>query len=367
MAKHNANELFEKYNAGNASDEERAIVESWFLLLPDERPVPDQEEISGAGKEVWAQLNAGHQVTKQLWSRLAAAASIIICMSLGSYFYFRDQAPDRVASHLQHDIHPGRNEATLTLSNGQKIKLTRKLIGNLMQSANAIVTVKNNNIYYQSGNKTSAPGFNILSTAKGEKSPFPLVLPDGTKVWLNALSSIRFPTDFNGRTREVMVTGEAYFEVVHDKNKPFKVMVKNEVIEDIGTHFNINAYDNEPVLKTTLLEGRVKVSRSGQTLYLNPGESAKGSANDLAIVKADVQTVTAWKDGYFNFHDADIPSVMRQIARWYDVDIQYEGNIPSRSFNGELEQNLTLEQVLKLLSYTSVHFRIEGKKIIVTS
>jgi ferric-dicitrate binding protein FerR (iron transport regulator) len=189
-------------------------------------------------------------------------------------------------------------------------------------------------------------------------------LPDGTKVWLNAASSLIYPTAFSGDERTVQMTGEVYFEVTHDKKRPFKVKVGRQVIEDIGTHFNVNAYTDEPIQTTTLLEGAVSIGGH----ILRPGEKASVAASGtIQVSKGDPEQAVAWKNGLFDFTDADLPTVMRQLARWYNVDIKYEGNIPERQFNGMIGRSLTLDQVLKGLTRESVHYRIEeGNHLIIT-
>jgi ferric-dicitrate binding protein FerR (iron transport regulator) len=215
---------------------------------------------------------------------------------------------------------------------------------------------------------------------------YQVVLPDGSKVWLNAASSLRFPSAFTTKQRKVELNGEAYFEVAKDASKPFQVYVstlgssqKGTLVEVLGTHFNINAYDNEQVLKTTLLEGSVKVTplqASGitphQSRLLLPGQQAQIFSNSetqqsVKVHTVDVEAEVAWKNNLFNFHLADIKTIMRQMARWYDVEVVYEGAVPVRSFSGKINRNTNLNTVLKILEQSGIHFRVEGKRIIVRS
>jgi ferric-dicitrate binding protein FerR (iron transport regulator) len=207
--------------------------------------------------------------------------------------------------------------------------------------------------------------FNTIETPKGGK--FQIRLPDGSKVWLNAASSIRFPAKFAGSKRKVELRGEAYFEVAHDESKIFEVNARNQTVQVLGTHFNINAYEDEPSVNTTLLEGSVRISdvRTNVSQLLKPGEQSQLSEQIEIINLKNTNEAVAWKDGYFQFDEADIKTVMRQIERWYDVSVVYEGNLPNYRFAGEIERNLSLLQVLKVLEKTNVHFRLEGREVIV--
>jgi transmembrane sensor len=311
--------------------------------------------------------------TFALWPRIAAAASILLVLSAGGYFLLhKNQPQQQIAQNQIHDIAPGRNQATLTLANGKKIILTKSLNGKLAQQGNTIVHVNNANAiaYTVSGTETDRPvQYNTMSTGRGEQSPYPLVLADGTKVWLDAASSITFPTTFNGKGRTVKITGKAYFEVAHRPAQHFSVNVRGQVIEDIGTAFNISAYDDEPVIRTTLITGEVKVSLANAPasgILLKPGQQAVNDNNSLQVEAADVEMAVAWRNGLFQYQNADLQTVMRDIARWYDADVEYEGAIPAHEFSGKLQRDLNVSQVLDLLRFMKVHFRIEGKKIIVT-
>jgi len=314
---------------------------------------------------------------KYLWLRIAAI--ILVFVSVGSYFFLYKSEPTTQLVQQQIDhIVPGRNQATLTLANGKKITLTKGLSGTLAQEGNTLIQVNGKNaIAYTSNNVNSnAPvEYNTLSTAKGEESPYPLVLADGTKIWLNALSSITFPTAFKGKERIVKVTGEVYFEVVHNDALPFKVLTKGQIIEDIGTHFNVNAYDDEPAIKTTLLEGSVKVSLANASsikekagVKLIPGQQAiiNTASNNLSVKNVDLDDAVAWRNGMFSFNDTDIKTIMRQLARWYNVEVSFKGNISTeRLFSGEISKDARLSEVLKALKMNKINFKIEGEKVTV--
>jgi transmembrane sensor len=192
-------------------------------------------------------------------------------------------------------------------------------------------------------------------------------LSDGTDVWLNAASSITFPTAFTGKERKVTVTGEVYFEVAKNKAKPFKVIANEAEIQVFGTHFNVNAYADEPATQTTLLEGSVKITRGSSTAMLEPGQQATlNKSGQMSIVEdADIEMVMAWKNGFTSFKSADIQSIMRQVSRWYNVDVYYEGNIPERKFTGDISRNANLSQLLRLLEVSKIHFTIEKNRLTV--
>jgi len=313
--------------------------------------------------------------TRTLWPRIVAAASVILALSIGGYFLLHKQQPQQTANY-KNDIPPGHNQATLTLANGKKIILTKGLSGKLAQQGTTLIGVSSQNAlaYTAAGANANAPvAYNTLSTAIGEQSPYPLVLADGTKVWLDAESSITFPVAFNGKDRIVKITGEAYFEVAHNSAHPFKVTVKEQTIEDIGTHFNINAYDNEKVITTTLLEGIVKVFVPGSSspleragLRLKPGEQAVLKNQIINVTNADVEETVAWKNGYFRFNNEKIESIMRKLSRWYPIDVQYSGAITDEEFYATSSRYKNISEVLTMLQKTKgVHFTIDGRRVTV--
>jgi transmembrane sensor len=317
------------------------------------------------------------QVAKRivLWPRIVAAASIILAVSFSGYFLLHTTQLQQTA-YYKNDIPPGHNQATLTLANGKKIILTKGLSGKLAQQGNTLIGVNSQNAvaYTATGANANLPAaYNTLSTAIGEQSPYPLVLADGTKVWLDARSSITFPVVFNGKDRIVKITGEAYFEVAHNNDHPFKVTVKDQTIEDIGTHFNINAYTDEKVIKTTLLEGAVKVSAPASSspsiktgVKLKPGQQSILNNNTLNVANADIEETMAWKNGYFRFNNEKIESIMRKLSRWYDIDVQYSGIIPDEEFYATSSRYRNISEVLTMLQKTKgVHFKVEGRRVTV--
>lgn len=375
MEKHSAEELIRKYTAGNATPEEQALVEQWFLKdLETSTHIPEEQRIIEADQRMMSNLSGylqqqQHLVKKvRLWPRIAAAAVVLCILSLGTYFFFlqKDHAEQMVQIESK-DILPGGNKATLTLANGKKIILTGAENGNLAQQGNTSITkTKEGEVSYHTtiSKPVDASVYNTMSTPKG--GMYRLILSDGTVVILNAASSITYPTSFSGTERKVTTTGEVYFEVAHNPLCPFRVMTKGQTVEVLGTHFNINAYNEESAILTTLLEGSVKVTNTkNQRVVLEPGQQSAGTA-DLALIKnADVEAAIAWKNGFFHFSNADIPTVMRQLARWYDVAVEYEGSAANRRFTGDIHRDMNASKALEVLSYLNIHFRIEGNKIIV--
>ncbi|RKR79996.1 FecR family protein [Mucilaginibacter gracilis] len=370
---------------GSLTTQEQMELENWLSEDSDNQGLYDEltdaDFRSGVLQE-WRPETAERsldkikeKITQQkkpvLWRRIVAAASVIIALSAGTYFILHKTEPQNTVVHQPKDFAPGSNKATLTLANGQKIILTKGLTGQLAQQGNTAIRVNDsNNITYTADQQTSTGqtvSYNTLATAKGEQSPYPLVLADGTKVWLNAESSITFPTAFPGRERIVNITGEAYFEVAHNEKQLFKVNYQGQTIEDIGTEFNINAYDDEPVQKTTLIEGSIRIGNSEHSAILKPGQAAirKAGTDDIKVNPANTAEATAWKNGLFKFNRTDIKTVMRQIARWYDVDIRYEGALPKKTLSGEIYRSVNASEVLQLLQYANVKFRIEKKTIII--
>jgi ferric-dicitrate binding protein FerR (iron transport regulator) len=265
---------------------------------------------------------------------------------------------------VANDIPAGYNKAVLKMKNGEQINLDSAQ-GSLVNNDQFAVSNKDGKLNYQS--KTGVADYHTLSTPRGGQ--YRLQLPDGTIVWLNAASSITYPTTFIGQKyRGVTVTGEAYFEVKKNKAQPFVVDVKGKAaVEVLGTHFNVNAYDDEPVINTTLLEGSIRMRNIGQEAVLTPGQQAQISSKQMKIIDhADIEMAVAWKNGSFHFDHANIEEVLRQLARWYDIEIAYEKGVPGVKVSGEIKRDLNLTQALFILDKMGVHARIEGKQLLVT-
>ena len=286
-----------------------------------------------------------------------------------AYLYYKPvgvQTDNLVRVHKKPVIVPGGNKAILTLQDGSTIVLNDAKEGTIIQQGNTrIIKLANGQIRYDG---TDGPAdkvsYNTMTTPRGGE--YKLTLPDGTEVWLNSASSITYPTAFVTKERKVSITGEAYFEVAKDKTKPFMVTAGNQNIEVLGTHFNVMAYADEETIKTTLLEGSVKITEHNNVDILKPGEQAiVGKQGGIKVKTVNTDEAMAWKNGYFKFNRVDIKYIMRQIARWYDVDIAYEGAMPEDEFVGKIGRGENIKQVLHVLELEHVHFKIEGKKITV--
>lgn len=309
------------------------------------------------------------------WFRYAAAIIIIMC-AVGAYFWTTNKKTDQTLANgnkqLQPDVPPGGDKAVLTLGDGSKIILDSAANGDLAdQGGVQVIKLANGQLLYQvKGLSENEVMLNTMSTPVGGQ--YQVVLPDGTKVWLNAASSITYPTAFNGKNRQVKISGEAYFEVVSDKTKPFMVDVDGRSsVQVLGTSFNINSYRDEPAIKTTLLEGSLKVTREmtdREGALLKPGQQASISDKTPGIVVSpdiDLAQTIAWKNGLFNFNGLTVHEVLNQLARWYDIKIQIRGKEPDFHFMGEMYRNVNLSDVLEMLKKFGVKFRMEGKTLIV--
>jgi ferric-dicitrate binding protein FerR (iron transport regulator) len=310
-----------------------------------------------------------------------AAASILVVLGIGAYFWLQNgsatqQKQTQVATTTR-DVAPGRNGAILTLADGSKVLLDSLSNGTIAVENGTRIRLEDGRITYGKGNNAADIRYNTMSTPNGRQ--FTVVLPDGTKVWLNAASSLRYPTMFTGTERKVEVNGEAYFEVAKNASMPFRAVVNNStVIEVLGTAFNISSYSDDKEIKATLVEGAVRVITDNNTeskinsVVLKPGQQAKITAAEnsrgalTVINNVDIGKVIAWKNGLFNFNGVQLEDAMQQLARWYDIEIIYEKNIPDIQFFGEVSRDVSLAGLLKGLEGAGVNFRIEeGKKLVV--
>jgi ferric-dicitrate binding protein FerR (iron transport regulator) len=308
--------------------------------------------------------------------RIAAAVILLLLTGTG-FFYLQKQAPKvppaAIASQGIKDILPGKTGAILTLSDGSTIVLDSAKQGALAkQSGTRVVKTATGALTYD---VTDHPGtttiaWNTITTPRGAQ--YEVVLPDGTRVWLNAATTLKYPVAFpEGTERKVMLSGEAYFEVSSNAQSPFKVGVHTQHHNDgevtvLGTRFNIMAYDDEAAVRTTLLEGAVLVSRSGNSKKLTPGQQAifpMETTNSILVENTDTEIAIAWKKGFFRFDQRQLPAIMRQISRWYDVDVTYEGKIPDIVFGGGIDKNLPLSRILSALEKYGIRFETNGRKI----
>lgn len=269
------------------------------------------------------------------------------------------------AERFKNDIVPGQQGAILTLSNGKSIVLDSVNNGSIAGEVNTTIVKQNGEIVYSNQGKTEETVYNTMTTPKGRQ--YNLVLADGSKVWLNASSSITFPTSFFGSDRKVSITGEVYFEIAHNEKMPFIVQKGELSVQVYGTHFNMNTYDDESTINVTLLEGSVKVTKGNSSSFIKPGQQVQVQRGNLIVVNnVDLENIMAWKNGLFHFEGTDIESLMRQLSRWYDIEIVYDKKV-NDVFYAEIPSNTMLSNVLKVLELTGkVHFNIQGKKIIIS-
>lgn len=297
-----------------------------------------------------------------------AAASLLL-LGMGGWWALRHtttKSPEIAdkQTRYKNEVAPGGNRATLTLADGSVITLDSAGNGLLTQQGNVKIVKQSNGELAYEGNGNDATMYNRMATPRGGQ--YRLKLPDGTMVWLNAASSIYYPAAFTGKERKVTITGEVYFEVAANAHMPFKVAAGATDVTVMGTRFNINAYPEEATISTTLVDGAVKVTTGNTGAVLKPGQQARVHAGALAVMNnIDTEEIIAWKNGFFQFTDADMPTVMKQIEQWYDVKVNYEGAIPERSFGGGIQRSLPLSEVLSILEANDVRFKIEGKNITV--
>jgi len=324
-----------------------------------------------------------HNYRRKLYlKKWAVAASILILFSSGWYFFF--SAKNNLSPQLanngnapakpRQDIASGRDKAILTLTDGSTIVLDSAQNGMVTKQGNTrIIKMEDGRLFYHADQENgSEPAYNSIATPAGGK--YEIVLPDGTKVWLNAASSLKFPVAFKGKVRKVILKGEAYFEVARNESLPFHVQVDDMTIEVLGTHFNVNAYDGENSVATTLLKGSVKVVKaatsnsSSRSALLKPGEQANLTQDGGLKINnhADLEEAMAWKNEKFVFNNADIAAIMREISRWYNVEIHFKGSISTRRFTGKFSRNVNLTQLIDMLQYTGINMKIEDKNVIIS-
>ncbi|MCO5235839.1 MAG: FecR domain-containing protein [Chitinophagaceae bacterium] len=388
-------DLIEKYLENKITPEEMQLLNEWYDSFPDTREqvfVSKQEEetianriadrVSGTIAEAQDTSNVRPLFRMGRFSIVAAAVIVILGFSFFFYFFPPTVSQNHAVvqtepaiNSLSGEIRPGSNKAVLTLADGSAIILDSVSNGVLSrQGAVEIQKLDSGLLSYVGEEKREAvsrPLFNAISTPRGGQ--YQVTLSDGTKVWLNAASSIRFPVNFTGNERRVYITGEVYFEIAKDRQHPFRVELNNgeNVIEVLGTHFNVNAYDDEAAVKTTLIEGKVKLTTRDHDTpsILLPGQQSETDKEGNTVIRknADTEAAIAWIHGNFQFRSAGLQEILRQVARWYDVDIEYKEDLDMH-FTGQLPRSESVYTVFKHLSLTgAVHFTINGRKVIVSS
>ena len=367
-------ELLKRYQSGECSEAEQALVETWYLKhQPAETYALSEEEFEEDVHKIWNTLeNRSSPRRIILWSKISIAALILVTLSAGLYFFIpKHQDAPQASSQIAADIMPGGNKAFLTLADGSKISLTDAGTGEIAKQAGIRITkTADGQVVYTAlpaaATGAATPAYNTIETPRGGK--YQLILPDGTIAWLDAASSLRYPLQFADNERSVELSGQAYFEVAKDKSKPFKVVSKNQQIEVLGTHFNVNAYSDDATITTTLIEGSVRVSLKDQSKasVLKPGERSVIKGGTITVSDADVEEAIAWKNDRFVFEKDDVGTMLRKIERWYDVDFEYHHELDDLEIDGHLSRNKTLSEVLRLLQRTNeIKFKVEGRRVVV--
>lgn len=383
--------LFQRHISRTLSAEEAAELQDWAQssagnqqLLADmanpayrEAAIRNQQSFDAAEalQRVKPQLKAAAS-KRTYFYRYAVAAASLVLISFAGYYFYKGQPSIHPTPRMANagNITPGSNKAVLTLADGSKIALSDAANGKLAEQAGIRITkTADGQLVYEivkPGAGSNAPAYNMVETPKGGQHQ--IVLQDGSKIWLNAASSLTFPSTFEGAaSRMVALHGEAYFEITKDTRHPFIVKTTLQEVKVLGTHFNINSYPEESTTRTTLLEGAVSVTATNiagnAPLLLKPGQQAVVNGANIHVVPVDTEEETAWKNGRFSFNGEDFSSVMRMIARWYDVDITYEYDPGVLHIGGEVSRNRSLADVLKMLEVTGdVKFKINGRMITVT-
>jgi transmembrane sensor len=311
------------------------------------------------------------------WPAYAAAIVLLIALGVTLTRYRNTPGEQKMTVKPQQDLLPGSNKAVLTLADGSKVILDDAKRGKIANQQNVIITKdQSGELVYQAAETSQTEDLppveknvmNTLATPRGGQ--YQIVLPDGTRVWLNSASSLKYPTTFAGNERRVELNGEAYFEVSKDPSKPFYVKTATQTVTVLGTHFNINSYADEIAAKTTLLEGSVRITgnTNGATAKLKPGEQAVNTITTIDVKEnADIDEAVSWKNGKFLFRNTDLHTIMRQLSRWYDVDVEYQGNVAQKHYRGRISRNVPVSEIFQILKTSGINFTIDGRKIIVRS
>lgn len=378
-------DILSKYNKGKASGQEIELLEAYYELFEVEENILDKMDLGQKEQLKKAILTeimpenpevATIKIKRWYKSEWLSVAAVVVLLFSVSLLWFKSDTNNAVVENTETVavIKPGSNQAILTLADGSTIGLDEQGKGVIVAQTGLRVTKGSDGAVKYESNDGLVPTINTIATPRGGQ--YQLVLDDGTKVWLNAQSSIKFPTRFAGDYRTVDITGEVYFEVAKNKNMPFQVRTPSQQIEVLGTHFNVNTYIDEAAEKTTLIEGSVKVAKLKNGMVemasaktLKPGQEASlmGESNVINIALADTEATISWKNGYFKFDKADIQTVMRQISRWYNVDVRYVGEMSKDLFMGKIKRSEDIGDVLRILERSKINTSVKGRTIIINN
>jgi len=364
-----AKKLLDRYRDGSATEEELQRVDAWFNEYAEQLPHAENEEnLEEVGREIWAKLPVHHQGVRRLWSKVAAtAAAVVLIIGIGFWNYNSSNTVNhsKVATTK---ISPGGYGATLTLSNGKKIKLGQLSNGELVKEAGVAITKTADGqlVYEVIGNPATGSHLNTLSTSAGEM--FRVNLPDGSSVWLNAMSSLAYQTDLaTANIRKVTLKGEGFFEVAKNPHHPFIVQTARQEIKVLGTAFNVSSYTNDETETTTLIHGSVAMRTATDQTVLKPGEQGVIKSGKINTSTANIYSAMGWKNNEFVFASQDIKAIMKLIARWYNVEIEYQGNISTDKISGSISRFADIHSALEIIEATgTVKIRVEDRKIIIS-
>ena len=380
MSNQKALALLQKYLDGKATFEEKALIDKWYSLPDDIEDGMTASDLNILKERLYqqiaAELNKKEAIIvpfyKRSFFRVAASVAILLLVSIGVFLIYNNNKHTEVAkvekpNPEKNDVAPGGNKAILTLADGSTIILDNAANGSLTEQGNTkVIKLDDGQLAYNSEGAAGEVVYNTISTPRGGQ--YQLVLADGSKVWLNAASTLRFPATFSGKERKVELTGEGYFEVAKNAAMPFKVELENGVgAEVLGTHFNVMSYSDDEQVKTTLVEGKVRVLNGENNVMLRPNQQAKFTKSNKSLLidkDADVNKAIAWKNGLFDFDNDNIVDILRQLSRWYDVQIQYVGNMRLQYYSGSIRRQVNISQVLFMLEQAGgVEFKIKGRNV----
>lgn len=368
----------DSYLKGTISESDKKALEAWYTSLHETEINWNEPGIDSANalqSRIFDAINqkieqGDKQPRRTYWLPVSSAAAVLGLIALTLFYMQRRPAQGKnptSGAEIQQakDIQPGATKATLLLADGKEIPINSQHLLNVTTRKGAVCVLDKDGKLSYLGSAPSSNIYNTLVTHKGEQSP-PLILPDGTKVWLNAASTLRFPVAFTGKERLVSLSGEAYFEVARNTQHPFIVSTSGNKVEVLGTHFDIMAYDDEPFTYATLLEGAIRVSNEHHSFRLSPGQQSKTSVNgDIHVGMVDTEQSIAWMNGQLPLNNMDVKRFLREVARWYDVAVVYDGEPPVLSFSGSLNKDVPISQIIAALNANGIHCKLKDKTVIV--